>query len=166
MNTEIIQEYIDKQAIQEVLARYSICVDTGDTAGFAALFTEDALWEWEGADLLFCGRKSLKQIAEAVATHAIGGQHAISNTVITNIDGNQAQSICQLSCFLSKPEQIYSVMLGFYEDELTKVDEKWLISHRRVRIANPEILEQGKLGEYFAPLGVALAQIKMASPHG
>src|SRR5919197_75301 len=35
----------DKLAIQEVIARYSYTYDAQDAEGFAALFTEDAVWE-------------------------------------------------------------------------------------------------------------------------
>lgn len=158
MNSEKIQTYIDKVAIQEVLATYSICVDTGDADGFAAIFTEDGLWEWEAVQLSFCGRVALKKLAETVYTHAKGSQHAISNPVIT-VESDRAKSICQLTSFLSKPEQIYTLMLGYYEDELIKVNDRWQISHRSVRIENPEVLAQGKVAEYFAPLGTALTKL-------
>jgi ketosteroid isomerase-like protein len=35
----------DKLAIQEVVAQYSYSYDAQDADGFAALFTEDAVWE-------------------------------------------------------------------------------------------------------------------------
>ena len=35
----------DKLAIQEVIAQYSYTYDAQDPEGFAALFTEDAVWE-------------------------------------------------------------------------------------------------------------------------
>ena len=35
----------DKLAIQEVIAQYSYTYDAQDAEGFAALFTEDAVWE-------------------------------------------------------------------------------------------------------------------------
>lgn len=153
-----IQEIADKLEIQELLARYSICVDTGDADGFAAIFTEDGIWEWRAVGLSFCGRRAIGEIARAVSTHVKGAQHAISNPLI-RIEGNKAKSICQLTCFLSRPEQIYSLMLGYYEDELVKVDDTWLISRRSVRVENPELLGQGKIGEYFAPLVEALREM-------
>src|SRR5215471_10685119 len=35
----------DKLAIQEVIAQYSYTYDAQDAEGFAALFTDDAVWE-------------------------------------------------------------------------------------------------------------------------
>ena len=161
VSPEKVQEFLDKAEIQEILARYSICVDTGDADGFAALFTEDGVWEWEAVGLSFCGRKAIRQIAMAVSTHAKGAQHAISNPVI-RVQGNKAKSICQLTCFLSRPEQIYTLMVGFYEDELVKVDDHWMISRRAARVENPEILGKGKIAEYFAPLGQAMSELMEA----
>ena len=35
----------DKLSIEEVITQYSYTYDTKDAEGFAALFTEDAVWE-------------------------------------------------------------------------------------------------------------------------
>ena len=40
----------DKLAIQEVIAQYSYTYDAHDAEGFAAQFTEDAVWELFAAD--------------------------------------------------------------------------------------------------------------------
>ena len=157
MNEAKMRACMDKVEIREVLSRYSICADTGNAEGFAAVFTQDGVWEWDAAGLRFRGRPALRRLAEAVHTHAKGAQHAVGNSVI-RIDGDRAHSICQLSCFLSKPEQIYTLMVGFYEDDLVRVDDEWLITRRVVRIENLEVLSQGRIAEYFAPLAGALAQ--------
>jgi len=159
---EKIQEFMDKLEIREVLARYSICVDTGDADGFAAVFTEDAVWEWDAVGLRFQGRDTIRQIAVSVSEHAKGAQHAISNPVI-RVHGDKASSVCQLTCFLSRPEKIYSLMLGIYEDELSKVDGHWQISRRSVRVENPELLGKGKIAEYFAPLAKAMNELMQST---
>ena len=158
-----IQNYIDKSAIQDVIAKYAICVDTGDIEGFSAIFTPDAVWRWPGAGLEYRGREALAQVALAVATHAKGTQHAISNIVV-NVQGNKAQSVCQLCCFLSRPEKIYPLMLGYYEDTLIKQGGEWFFSSRDVRVENLEVLAQGVIGKYFAPLGEALQAIGADKP--
>ncbi len=152
-----IQACVDKIEIREVLSRYSICADTGDAPGFAAVFTQDGVLEWEAVGLRFRGRPALRRVAEAVYKYAKGGQHAVGNSII-RVDGDRAHSICQLACFLSRPEQIYTLMLGFYEDDLVRDRDEWLISRRVVRIENPEVLAQGRIAEYFAPLAGALRE--------
>lgn len=157
MNDERLQKCLDRLEIQEVLARYAICADMGDAEGFAGLFTEDAAWVWEGVNLSLRGRAELRELGEAVYTHTRGAQHAVINPVI-DVNGDQARSICQVSVFLSKPEQIYTVLLGYYEDSLVRIGGKWLIARRSVRAEHPEILGQGKIGEYFAPLLASLSR--------
>lgn len=155
MNADRIQMLADKLEIQEVLARYAISADTGDADGFASLFTEDAAWTWEGIGLRLRGREQLRTLGKAVYQHTRGAQHAVSNVVI-DVSGDRARSICQVSVFLSKPEMIHTVMLGYYEDTFARAGGRWLISDRRVRAEHPEILARGKIGEYFAPLLTAL----------
>lgn len=158
ISPENIQEQMDRVQIQEVIARYSVCVDTGDSAGFSQVFTEDGLFEWRGFDLKIQGRKKLKQLATAVHKYCPGTQHTVTSPVIT-IKECTAHCTSQLVCFLSRPEQIYTLMIGYYEDELIRIDDHWFIAHRLARIENPEILMEGKIAEYFKPLGEALAAL-------
>lgn len=155
MNAEQVRKLADKLEIQEALARYAISADTGDADGFASLFTEEATWIWEAIGLRLRGREQLRILGKAVYQHTRGAQHAVSNAVI-DVSGDHARSICQVSVFLSKPEMIYTVLLGYYEDTFERVGSRWLIAERRVRAEHPEILGRGKIGEYFAPLLAAL----------
>lgn len=82
----------------------------------------------------------------------------VSNAIIT-IQNDHAHCVSQVTTFLSRPESIYTVLQGFYEDTLRKLGDAWLISHRRVRVANPEIISQGKIGEYYRPLVKFLSQV-------
>lgn len=154
---DMLQYLSDKIAIQDVIARYSIASDTGDAEGFAAVFTEDGVMKWEAAGKRFCGHDALKGLAEAVWKHCAGVQHAVSNPVI-EIKGETASAVCQLTCFLSRPEKIYTLMVGYYRDQLVKINGKWLIACREVEVENPEILAQGKIGEYYQPLAEALEE--------
>ena len=146
-----IQTCIDKMAIKDVLSRYAICLDTGDTNGFSAIFTEDAIWEWAAVDLKFEGRKTLGRLAEVIAVYVPGALHMVSHPVIEPM-GDEASAICLFTVFLSRPEKIYTLMIGNYRDELVKIDGRWLIARRQVYVENPEILSQGRIGEYYQPL--------------
>lgn len=114
-----IENYLDNVAIREVLSCYSICVDTWDNESYAARFTADGLWQWEAAGLNFRGRGALKMIAAVVAKHANGTQHAITNWII-DIDGYTAMATSRFTCFLSRLEKIYCLMLGYYQDQLIR----------------------------------------------
>ena len=73
----------DRLAITELFARYGWCFDSGDTEGFAALFTPAATYELDG------GRRFVghEQIAGYLAQAAIsawfpGRQHHVDQIVI------------------------------------------------------------------------------------
>lgn len=146
-----IQTYMDKMAIKDVLSQYAICVDTGDPDGFAAVFTRDAVWEWAAVGLKLTGRNALHRLAEVITEHVPGALHMVSHPVIEST-GEAAKSICLFTVFLSRPEKVYTLMIGNYRDELVKIDDRWLIARRQVYVENPEILTQGKIGEYYRPL--------------
>ncbi|MGB7631567.1 MAG: nuclear transport factor 2 family protein [Candidatus Deferrimicrobium sp.] len=142
---------MDKMAVKEAFARYAITMDTGAADGFADVFTEDAFWRWEteAFKVVFRGRKELRDMAALVARSCPGSQHMTGNHVV-DIQGGKAHAICELMVSISRPEAIYPVMQGFYDADLVKIGEKWFISELRVQVQNPEILLQGKIGEYWA----------------
>jgi hypothetical protein len=146
-----VRGFMDKMAVKEAFARYAVTMDTGDAEGFANVFTEDALWRWEtGAfKVVFRGRGELRDLAALVARSCPGAQHMMGNHVV-DVQGGKAHVVCELLVSLSRPEAIYPVMQGFYDADLRKTGEKWLISELRVRVENPEILLRGKIGEYWA----------------
>jgi SnoaL-like domain len=146
-----ILECIDKMAIKETFARYSITMDTGDAEGFAGIFTEDASWRWESEafKVIFRGRNELRDLAALVARTCPGAQHMMGNHII-DVRGEKAHAVCELMVFLSRPEGIYPAMQGFYDADLLKTEGRWFLSELRVRVENPEILLQGKIGEYWA----------------
>ena len=141
-----MQEYIDKVAIKELISKHAITFDTGDSEGFANCFNEDAVWEAESLGGQWKGRKELRTICDAVDKLFPGSHHFTYNHVI-DVKGDKAHSICELMAFASTPEGIYPIIQGFYEDDLVKVDGKWLISHRQARAENAEIIMQGESGE-------------------
>ena len=146
-----MQTIIDKLAIKDTLSKYAICLDTGDPKGFEAIFTEDAIWEWADVGLKLIGKKTLGRLAEVIRENVPGALHMVSHPVIEPM-GDNATSICLYTVFLSRPEKVYTLMIGNYRDELVKIKGEWLISHRQVHVENPEILSQGKIGEYYQPL--------------
>jgi hypothetical protein len=154
---QAIRECLDKMAVREAFARYAITMDTGDAEAFAEVFTEDALWRWEteAFKVVFRGRGELRDMAALVARSCPGSQHLTGNHVV-DVQGTKAHAVCELMVSLSRPEAIYPVMQGFYDADLVKIGEMWLISELRVRVENPEILLQGKIGEYWAGIRESL----------
>jgi len=163
-----IRDCLEKVAIQEVFARYALSIDTGDAARFAAVFTQDALWKWETDDfkIHIKGSQELKELAQVVARTCPGAQHMTANHVIT-VRGETSHAVCELMVFLSRPEGIYTAMQGLYDVDLRKINGSWLISELRVKVLNPEICLQGKIGEYWAGIrDFLLAKVDSADTPG
>jgi uncharacterized protein (TIGR02246 family) len=146
-----LREYMDKAAIMDVLARYAVTVDSGDIQGFGDVFTEDVVWQWPALGLKYEGRAAMRELAAAIARYLPGGQHVTSNHVIT-LDGDKARAVCELTCFISRPEKIHTVLQGFYRDELKNEDGRWYICRRDVDVMNPEIITTGEIGGLYQDL--------------
>jgi len=112
---------------------------------------------WDDVGVEYRGREQLRRLALGVATHLPGARHLASEPLIS-LSGATARSVSQLTAFLSRPERIYIVLQGLYEDDLVKVDGEWFFAHRRARVENPEILARGAIGEYYRPLVSFLTQ--------
>ena len=69
-----------------------------------------------------------------------------------------ACGVCELTCFISRPEKIYTVLQGFYRDRYRKVDGRWYICRRNVEVVNPEIITKGAIGELYRELTAYLAK--------
>jgi 3-phenylpropionate/cinnamic acid dioxygenase small subunit len=146
-----IQQHIHKTEIIECFSRYAVAIDKGDSNAFAELFSKDCLWKWETENfkLHLKGKKALKELADVVSKTCPGAQHLISNHVVT-VAEEKAHCVCALMVFLSRPEGIYATMQGFYNADLVQEGGRWLISELQVQVLNPEICQQGKIGEYWA----------------
>ena len=114
----------DKLEIQELIARYNHAVDSGDTAAYAATFTEDG--SFGGSRDVVEGRENLA----SMAARAGGGRHWTANHIIEG-SGDAATLRCYVMVTRTQDgTQINST--GLYTDELRKVDGAWLFSKRRV----------------------------------
>ena len=116
----------DIVAIQQVVARYAHALDSGDEAGLLSVFTPDAVC-WTGPE------GTTRQGTEAfreMARNTIVGRlwHFITNVVVDG-DGDQATVKAYMLMFRELGRE---PMLGRYDLEMARVDERWLITYRRV----------------------------------
>jgi hypothetical protein len=134
----------DRAQIQDLQARYLFALDFRDPAAYAATFTEDGVLDYGAGKIV--GRKA---IAEMVANmRAAGerqraedtsglrpaaGRHNISNIVL-EIDGDRARGTAYwFHMGNANPERSAQLnSFGHYEDELVKVDGRWLFSLRKI----------------------------------
>ncbi len=154
-----MQELIDKMAIKEVIARFSIAVDRGKVDDFVSIWTEDAVFE-VGSVKFAIGHKELGELCAAIDRLLPGVHHTTSNHVI-EIDGDKAHSTCEVMAFITRPDQIHVAGQGFYEDDLVKVDGQWLLAYRKADAVNPEVAAHGPIGTILKPYSDWIADFVM-----
>jgi uncharacterized protein (TIGR02246 family) len=133
----------DRALIEDLQARYMFAFDYGDPEGYAGTFTPDGVLDYGAGEIK--GRHAIaqfieagrKRTEEARARTPPGkrpnvGRHIINNMVIT-VDGNKAHGVAYWTHMTSGPDGRGTVdFFGHYEDEMVKLDGRWLFSRRRI----------------------------------
>lgn len=132
----------DRAAIEDLMARYLFAMDWGDYEAYAEMFTEDGELEYvrgtaKGRDAIGESVRAFKASIGKFYQDADGNpailRHIIAHTVI-RVEGNRAFSVAFWWEMANdgpggKPKV---GTFGTYEDELVKVDGRWLFSKRRI----------------------------------
>jgi ketosteroid isomerase-like protein len=133
----------DRAAIEDVSNRYMIAVDSGDIDTVMATWADDGVLEWvfgveHGKDAIrkamsnFGGAAAIRNIP-AGATTRTRTQHFILNHIIT-VNGDTATTVAYWFNLTNGTPQkdVQPMYFGHYEDELAKVNGKWLFKKRKV----------------------------------
>ena len=133
----------DRAEIEDLQARYIFALDWQDAEAYAATFTEDGVLDWAGG--IVRGRESIrsevrnmraafakKEAADAPRRPA-RLRHFTTNAVLT-IDGDRATHISYWFELDNdgRDRWPYAGGYGHYEDELRKVDGRWLYTRRKI----------------------------------
>lgn len=141
-----VQNYLDRQAIETTLVRYSTGLDTFDADVYVSAFTENAEFVMEGKT--YHGRDEIRTIITDLkagrATRAADADptndpppsmhHVMTNAVIDVTSADTARHHCYWMTVNGGPA-MYSFRIaaqGRYEDELVKREGEWLIQRRRI----------------------------------
>ena len=128
----------DRAAIEDLQARYLFALDFHDPDLYVSTFTEDGVLDYGSGDVK--GRQAIKDvIARMPSPAAVPGlragaaRHNISNMVL-KVDGNKATGRSYWFHYSNDNPQRRGVFDGFghYEDELVKVNGKWLFTKRKI----------------------------------
>lgn len=133
----------DRAEIQDLQARYLFALNWQDADAYAATFTEDGVLDWAGG--IVHGREAIrkevrgmranfaKHEAADAPTRPAQLRHFITNVVL-DFDGEHA--IGRAYWFElnddNRDRRPYVGGYGHYEDELRKVDGKWLFTRRKI----------------------------------
>ena len=133
----------DRAEIEDLMSRYLYAFDWQDADAYAATFTEDGILDFAGGREQ--GHEELKKVMADMAArekakadasfpyrrHRV--RHYVSNLVL-EIEGDTARSTSYWWEYNNdaRAGRPYLGTYGHYEDELVKVDGRWLFKHRRI----------------------------------
>ncbi len=120
--------WIEKLAIQDLVARYAHAIDGLDPEAWAQCFTPDGVFQLGSQELR--GRAKLRAYGE-VHVREIRCRHMTGN-LLYKINGNEATGEVSVLGTLATPGGYKFFAQGRYIDRLVKHDGQWLIKHRRV----------------------------------
>jgi len=127
----------EDKAIRDLMSRYCFLVDRipdRNAEAFAALFTEDGVWNSASLDRRVEGRQQLRDFMAGVYDSDGVYRHLIANAIIS-IDGNRATAHSYVHVSNLATGTPVCVMIAFYDDDLVKHNGKWLFKVRNVRDA-------------------------------
>jgi hypothetical protein len=128
----------DRAAIEDLQARYLFALDFHDPDLYVSTFTQDGVLDYGSGDVK--GREAIKEViarmpkpAATPGLRAGAARHNISNIVI-KVDGDKGASRSYWFHYSNDNPQRRGVFDGFghYEDELVKVNGKWLFTKRKI----------------------------------
>jgi len=135
-----VPELQDRAAIQNLIVRYTIALDTLDADAYEGVFAQDAQFTFGGNT--YNGRAEIRKIVtglqERAAARPAGDPapkmyHAITNTFIELINDHEAQHRSYWQTITGPSSGPFSVgAMGIYEDLLVKRNGEWLIQNRTI----------------------------------
>lgn len=132
-------ELLDRAAIQNVVVKYTIALDTLDADMYASVFAEDAEFTFGGKT--YKGRAEIRKIVtdlkeRRAATQTPDGPksyHALSNTYIELVNDHEARHRSYWQTITGPSSGPFTVGgMGRYEDTLVKRNGQWLIQKRQI----------------------------------
>ena len=121
----------DRIAIRELHETYADAVVRASAEDWGKVWTQDARWELMGTAVE--GREAIV----ALWSQAMGGFDAISFHCMPSaiiIEGDRATGRCQVRELLKANYGTTRAVGGLYEDEMVRVDGRWLYAKRVYRI--------------------------------
>ena len=128
-----LEEISDRMEIQDLLVAYSTAVDSQDWAGFAALFTSDALIDYSAMGGSRGGVDETVAFLQKSLPNFSSTQHMISNSSV-EVQGDRAvgRTICHNPMVMKREggeEHVFFCGL-WYRDEFVRTPEGWRFQRR------------------------------------
>lgn len=155
-----LQAAADRTMIKDLLGRYAWALDHGAAQDWADAFTPEGVFEAPNLGFRVAGRARLIEFATDVHDTMPNVHHLMTNHAI-DVSGDTATGRCELNAFWAKPEGMYAVLQGWYEDDYVFGAQGWRIRHRRAYVTEPQAMAAGKMGEFFRDFSVAVMKFRL-----
>lgn len=130
--TKAILSLEDKEAIRDLIARYSHAVDDGDPQGVVDCFVEDGVFK---AYRLLIGHAELRKLGEERTPERIP-RHIVTNVLIQGRpnEPDVADAKCHLLSYGVTAKGVELRTSGMYDDVVVRQNGKWKFKSRLVTI--------------------------------
>jgi len=133
-----VSELQERAAIQNLIVRYTIALDTLDADLYAGVFAEDAQFTFGGNT--YTGRAEIRKIVTGLQERRAGQPadapkmyHALTNTYIELVNDREAHHRSYWQTITGPSSGPFNVgAMGVYEDTLVKRNGEWLIQNRKI----------------------------------
>jgi|TARA_R110002072_G_scaffold87459_9_gene197388 ketosteroid isomerase-like protein len=123
----------DHIAIQRLMYRYARCADHKDYEGFAAVFCEDAVFDFLGERVTPCTaiQEMMRTLEKYTST-----MHQVHNTLYeVEEDFASGETYCLATHLLSADSTVTKIDMGIvYRDQLRRTSNGWLIAYREFNL--------------------------------
>jgi uncharacterized protein (TIGR02246 family) len=129
----------DRAAIQNLVVKYTIALDTLDADMYSSVFAEDAEFTFGGKT--YKGRDEIRKIVTDLKARRTAAQtadapksyHALSNTYIELVNDHEARHRSYWQTITGPSSGPFTVGgMGRYEDTVVKRNGTWLIQKRQI----------------------------------
>ena len=131
------QELLDRAAIQNLVVKYTIALDTLDAEMYAGVFAADAEFTFGGNT--YRGRDAIRKIVTDFAAQRAKqsdppkSYHALTNTYVEFVSDREAHHRSYWQTITGPSSGPFTVGgMGRYDDTLVKRNGEWLIQKRQI----------------------------------
>lgn len=132
--TMSVQEISDRLEIQDLIARYSVALDSRDYDALDELFTDDAILDYRATGAIRGSLAEMKRFVADAFTMFSATQHLTAGTTITFADGGDtahAKSACHNPMVFGGDLAPKMMIVGlWYVDTLVRTPDGWRFKER------------------------------------